>query len=63
MMSRIPRARVIGVVAAAGTVGALALSSVAQAGPVGLFSSNLTNVPVANTKIPGFSAPTLPPRR
>ncbi|HET9256494.1 MAG TPA: alkaline phosphatase PhoX [Pseudonocardiaceae bacterium] len=59
MSSRIPRARVIGVVAAAGAVGALTLSSVAQAGPGGLFPPDLTNVPVANTKVPGFSAPTL----
>jgi hypothetical protein len=59
MLSRIPCARVLGVVAAAGTMGALALSSIALAGPGGLLISDLTNVPVVNTKVPGFSAPTL----
>ncbi|MGH3841548.1 MAG: alkaline phosphatase PhoX [Pseudonocardiaceae bacterium] len=59
MLNRIPRGRVIGVALAAGTVAVLALSSVAQAGPGGLLAGNLTDVPVANAKVAGFSPPTL----
>src|SRR6476620_511484 len=59
MLSRIPRARIVGAVVAAGTVGALTLSSAAQAGPGGLFLSSLTGVSDANPKIAGFSLPTV----